>query len=135
MSVYDFDIHDINNDQPSCSSFIRQHLREKAQAATELLMPKKSKDRYMAAYKAFIKWQEKEGTNSFSEEVMLAYFSELTQRYKPSSLWSIYSMVATVVRIRHNVDPMKYPQLKSLARKNSKGYVPKKSKVLSTKNV
>jgi hypothetical protein len=64
-----------------------------AKKATLSLLPEKSTDRYLQAYQNFIIWKTSKDANSFSENVFLAYFMELSQKYKSSSLWCYYSML------------------------------------------
>lgn len=48
----------------------------------------------------------------------------------------MYSMLAAVTKIRHNIDIiMNYPKLKNSVKQNSKGYTSTKSKVLTTDQV
>lgn len=54
-----------------------------AKTINENLLPAKSKERYLAAYDQFIQWKREKKTSSFSENVFLAYFGELANKYKP----------------------------------------------------
>lgn len=70
-----------------------------AKTAQDEILPPKSRERYMATYDNFILWKKQKKTKSFSEHVLLAYFHELSGKYKPSTLWSIYSMLKTTLKI------------------------------------
>lgn len=51
-------------------------LLETAQEVVDNLLPEKSKCRYNSTYENFIRWQKEKKTTSFSENVLLSYFSE-----------------------------------------------------------
>jgi hypothetical protein len=106
-----------------------------AQNASESLLPPKSKDRYMAAYETFVQWKTNKRACSFSENVFLAYFNELANKYKPSSLWCIYSMLKSTVRNKNNIDIKTYCNLTTFLKRRSDGYIGRKSKVLSSNDV
>ena len=106
-----------------------------AQNATIALIPAKSKEKYLAAYDSFVQWKSKKNTQSISENVFLAYFSELANRYKPSSLWCIYSMLRSMVKLKHGVDIKTYCNLMAYLKRRSDGYIGRKSKVLTSANV
>lgn len=66
---------------------------------------------------------------------MLVYFDELSKRFKPSTIWSKYSMLKSTLTILRGVDIGGYRQLAALLAKNSKGFVSKKSKILESQHV
>lgn len=68
-------------------------IREAAKIASLNLLPEKSKKLYLSAYTSFMAWRESKNINSFSESILLVYFSELATKYKPSTLWAHYSML------------------------------------------
>lgn len=90
---------------------------------------------YTSAYNAFKKWRRDAGTNSFCQDVMLSYFSALSKKHAPSSLWSIYSMLRTTVHTFDKVDISKYPKLICFLKKQSVGYKPKKSLVFTKEEI
>ena len=79
-------------------------LREAAKKASDDLLPSKSKVHYESTYKTFLEWKKKYNTTSSSETVLMAYFQELNKKYKPSSLWSFYSMLKSTINIKEAVD-------------------------------
>lgn len=101
----------------------------------ENLLPSKSKQRYIATYDSFVQWKINKKANTFSEDVFLAYFGELAEKYKPSSLWAIYSMLKTTLMTKHCVNIKNYANLMAFLRKKSDGFISKKSKVLSAEHV
>ncbi|KAJ3655680.1 hypothetical protein Zmor_014801 [Zophobas morio] len=109
---------------------------EKAKTAIENLLPKKSRDRYETVYHKFIEWKLKNKVNSLSENVMLAYFEELSTTMKPSSLWAIYSMLRATINIKHDkINIATYPKLIALLKRKADGFKSKKSKTLTSKNI
>lgn len=78
-------------------------LKESAENAKNQLLPDnpKSKYRYGLAYEKFTEWKQENGANHTSENVLLAYFDYLfkVQNYAPSTLWSICSMVCSVLYV------------------------------------
>ncbi|KAJ8976803.1 hypothetical protein NQ317_018462 [Molorchus minor] len=48
----------------------------------------------------------------YSENVLLAYFSENAKNYKSSTLWAQYSMVKSCLIIYDNIDISKFPKLR-----------------------
>ncbi|KAJ8974511.1 hypothetical protein NQ317_005849 [Molorchus minor] len=52
----------------------------------------KSRSLYDIAYNRFKKWCAEKNVQVYSENVLLAYFSENAKNYKSSTLWAQYSM-------------------------------------------
>lgn len=121
---------DIENDRLTPESF-----RSKAAVIVDDLLPPKSRELYLKTYNLFCDWKTTNGANSFSECIFLNYFNELTKTKKPSTLWSIYSMLKATVRIKHNIDISNYSKLVTYLKRLSEGNKPKKSRVLSSENI
>lgn len=102
-----------------------------SQMITNNLLPEKSCARYNLAYEDFIKWRVNNKTKSLDESVFLVYFDELSKKYKPSTLWSIWSMLRSTMMLRQNVNINDYAKLKSFLKNKTKGYKPKKAAVLT----
>ena len=84
------------------------------------LLPAQSRKRYEQVYKLFTEWQSKKNVLRFSEEILIVYFNEKTKKLKPSSLWSIYSMLRVTIKLNQNTDIVNYGKLKSILK-----FVPK----------
>lgn len=97
-------------------------------------LPLKSQKTYWSTYEIFNKWRLDKKLK-ISVNTMLAYFGEIAVKYKPSTLWSKYSMLRTTVENKHGVKLEEYRDLVNFLRSKSKGYVAKKSKVLSAEEV
>src|SRR3978361_59510 len=75
---------------------------EQAKIATDNLLPTRSRERYEIIYQKFMDWRLRKNIKSFSENVMLVYFKELSTTMKPSSLWAIYSMLKSTLSSKHD---------------------------------
>ena len=111
-------------------------LKSVANFAMESVLPKKSKGRYEISYNNFVKWQRKHSVeNLFSENVLLAYFNEELKNKSPSTLWSVYSMLRTMINLKNKVNISKYSNLLALLKNKNKGYKPKQAKVFTDEQV
>ncbi|KAJ8915694.1 hypothetical protein NQ315_000628, partial [Exocentrus adspersus] len=108
-------------------------IREVANNTIGQLLPSKSKNFYEACYKQFMDWRQKNNVNSFSENVLLAYFTNLAEKFQSSTLWKTYSI--TTINIKHNINISKYLKLISFLKRKSVGFRAKKSKVLYAQEV
>ncbi|KAL4719082.1 hypothetical protein ACJJTC_002118 [Scirpophaga incertulas] len=64
---------------------------------------------------------------SFSENVILAYLKDLSDKFKPSSMWAKYSMLKSTLNIYNNIDITKYSKVIAFLKRNSEGHKGKKS--------
>lgn len=115
--------------------FVQCTLPEVAEAATaavdvNYLLPTKSSIVYQAAYQKFIRWCDEKNVHNYSERALLEYFFELEtkMKMKSSTMWSQYSMIRSLLNIKHGVDISKYLQLRAYLKKQNEGHVPKKSR-------
>lgn len=99
------------------------------------LIPEKSVDKYRACYKDFEAWKKTNNIDTFKEEVFLIYFDEISAKYKPSTLWSRWSMLKKIMDLDHGIDLDSYKRLKALIKKKSKGFQSRKSKVLTASQI
>ncbi|KAL4714615.1 hypothetical protein ACJJTC_019678 [Scirpophaga incertulas] len=65
-------------------------------------------------------------TTSFSENVILAYLKDLSDKFKPSSMWAKYSMLKSTLNIYNNIDITKYSKVIAFLKRNSEGHKGKK---------
>ena len=54
-----------------------------------------------------------------------------SQEVKPSTLWSKYSMIKAVLSVKENIEINKFSRVIAFLKRNSVGYEPTKSKVLT----
>ena len=104
---------------------------QEAMAITSNLLPQKSKKKYEKLYEQFMDWKVKQNITSFSENVMIVNFEQLSESNKASTLWVHYSILKTTLNIKHKLDISKYAKLYTLLKRKSEGYQPKKSKTFS----
>lgn len=124
--------HNGSSDSFSCTP---EEISEKAREVTLNLLPDKSKKKYNMQYDLFIKWCSTKNVKRYSESVLLTYLSELSQKYKSSTLWSIHSMLKATLSVRDNVDIGSYTKVIAFLKKQSVGHVPKKSKVITAQEI
>ena len=99
------------------------------------LLPAKFRKRYEHVYNLFTEWQSEKKCSSFSEEILIVYFNEKAKKLKPSSLWSIYSMLRVTIKLNQNIDIASYGKLKSILKAEGIGFVPKKSETFSAAEI
>ena len=95
---------------------------EIAKGAFNDLLPTKSKERYELEYAKFNDYKKKIRTTPSSENILMAYFTELKQKYKLSSLWNYYSMLKKTLTIKEKIDIGQYYALTSLLKKRSERF-------------
>ncbi|KAJ8976239.1 hypothetical protein NQ317_014218 [Molorchus minor] len=95
-----------------------EEIVEAANIAISNLLPTKSRSLYYIAYNRFKKWCAEKNVQVYSENVLLAYFSENAKNYKSSTLWAQYSIVKSCLIIYDNIDISKFPKLIAFFEKN-----------------
>lgn len=90
-----------------------------AKEVTSNLLPTKSREKYNLQYKLFMDWCSAKKITRYSENVILAYLSELAAKYKCSTLWSIYSMLKSTLAVKDNVDIGSYTKVVAYLKKLS----------------
>ncbi|XP_050298680.1 uncharacterized protein LOC126737720 [Anthonomus grandis grandis] len=114
---------------------IPQNIREKAIKATENLLPVESRQQYEREYGIFGIWKDANAIVQITETVLMAYFQKLSEKYSPNSLWTKCSTLRSTVMVYKNIDISQFHRLISFLKVKSKGYVPKKSKVLEEEQI
>lgn len=99
------------------------------------LIPEKSKSVYLTSFDNFKSWQKNKNVVAISEEIIMAYFEDLSKTKAPSTLWSIYSMLKKTLRHNENVDISQYKNLIDLLKIKAKGFEPKKAKVFTSAEI
>lgn len=108
---------------------------EAAQSAVSQLIPKKSSRQYEIAYNEFKAWCSSKKIQKVSEAVLLAYFEHKINKVKPSTLWSVYSMLKCTLNAKENVNIRKFSKLIPYLKSKSVGYRPKKSRILTKEEI
>lgn len=110
-------------------------IQELAKVAGENLLPDKSKHRYEREYNTYKSWCISKNAKKYSENVLLAYFGELSKVKKPSTLWATYSMLKTTLNIYEKLDISNYAKLTAFLKKQNVGYSPKKSNIFTKQEI
>lgn len=82
-------------------------------------LPEKSRQKYQMAYNTFMDWCSNKNIKSLSENVLVDYFQELSQKYKPLSLWTLYSMLRSTLNMYQNVSLKNYSKLREFLKSYS----------------
>lgn len=123
------------SDENKCVNEVPREIVDAANAALSQILPEKSKVSYNKAYSSFCTWKNVKGATETTETVLLAYFKELSDQYKPTTLWSQFSMLKTMLNLKEKVDIDKFLELPAFLKQKSRGYAPKKSKVFSANQI
>jgi len=100
------------NSDDDCSNLATPpELCDVSEQMAEELLPRKSTKVYKKSYDNFMAWKETKKAESFSQRVLLAYFNELSRKYKPTTLWSEFSKLKTMIQHNHQID-INYTDLK-----------------------
>jgi site-specific recombinase XerD len=112
-------------------------LRQIAQVTTGNLIPNASKSRYDATYARFVSWCKDKGVPSdyVSENILLAYLQELSEKYAASTLWSIFSMLKKTIRCYNNLDIGAFNKTEDFLKKLDKTHLKRKSAAFSREQI
>lgn len=108
-----------------------EEIKNAAREITLNLLPAKSKEKYSVQYRLFMDWCKTKQVKKYSENVILTYLSELSQKYKSSTLWTVYSMLKASLAINNDIDIGKFSKLTAFLKRKSIGFIPKKSTTLN----
>lgn len=106
-------------------------LKELADIAKLNTLPKVSRARYDQTYNLYIDWKKENKVINSTENCLLSYFEQYRQKYKPSTVWSHYSMLKATIKIKENIDISSFYTLTNIIKNNAKGFQSKKAKVFS----
>lgn len=95
------------------------------------LVPERSRKAYDKIYQDFMNWKITNDIQSFKEEVVLAYFREMSDKFKYSTLSTNFSILKNTLVLNHKVDISKYSKVIALIKSKAEGYTGKKSKTFS----
>lgn len=123
------DIDDIDDDMPF-------ELIEHAKAAALEILSMKSREKYFRVYKNFTDWKMSHGVSKMSSNLIMAYFHMLEEKkYKPITLWSVYSMLKATLRAKEDIDIVKYTQVVAFLKRKSSGFKSIKAEVFTEAGV
>lgn len=112
-----------------------RNIVEAADAGLAEVIPEKSKDNYEKVYHAYEEWKIRKGITVTCEKVLLAYFKEQSEKYKPTTLWSQFSKLKCMINLKEKINVDKFAEMSAFLRQKSRGYNPKKSKVFSSQQI
>lgn len=115
--------------------FTPPEIKDVAEEVINGLMPDKSKKIYEQRYKYFKDWCKNKRIQNTTENVMIAFFNEQSKTFKSSTLWSMYSMLKTMLNLRENIEISNFFKLKTLLKKTNAKYKAKKSDVFSRDDI
>lgn len=95
------------------------------------VIPPLSKDKYNKVYDDFHRWNKLNGAPPITEKVLLKYFSVLSQKNKPTTLWAYYSMIKATLRANDNIDITTWSKVLDFLKRNKAGYTPAKAKLFT----
>lgn len=91
--------------------------------------------KYKQTYLQFQKWNEASGNRPTSENVLLEYFTDLSTRSKPTTLFAIYSMLKYTFRSNDDVDIGSYSRVLEYLKEKNVGYKPLKAKLFTDEDI
>lgn len=87
---------------------VPEDVLNEAQIATWSLIPEKSRAIYKKQYDLFKVWMNERNVKIVNEDVMLAYVSEMSKQFKPSTVWCRCSMIKKLLLVNEDIDIGKY---------------------------
>lgn len=118
------------------SDEIPAEILEDAEKLRQGLLPPKSKEKYEAEFNTFMAWMETNKVKKVNESVMLSYFGQLSEKFKPSTLWSKYSMLRATLNLSDKCIKLEsYSELAAFLKRKSAGFKSKKAKVFTPEDV
>lgn len=110
-------------------------LQERAQKARDGCLPVISCKRYKEQYATFLRWKKQNKFKTTTEDMLLVYFNEKLDKMKPSTLWSIWSMLRSMLALKEDIDIRKFTLLKSFVKTKNAGHKKKKAHVLTSEQI
>ncbi|XP_065164665.1 modifier of mdg4-like isoform X1 [Atheta coriaria] len=104
---------------------------ELTSSSAENTLPAKSKARYENHYNCYSQWKATKQVTKTTENVLHAYVLERSKAICSASLWSEFSMLKCMLKIKENIDIGQFHKVQAFLKQNSKGYAPKQTKTLN----
>uniref|UniRef100_V5G484 Tyr recombinase domain-containing protein n=1 Tax=Anoplophora glabripennis TaxID=217634 RepID=V5G484_ANOGL len=113
-----------------------EEIELKCAEATSKLVPTKSSARYEKEYQLFNVWRKTyKVENGLNENILLAYFLDISKKMNPATMWAKYSMLKSMLMVKVGGDISKYPKLVAFIKRQAVGHQANKSKVLTREEV
>ncbi|XP_072380784.1 uncharacterized protein [Diabrotica undecimpunctata] len=113
-----------------CHTTDYELISESENVATLDALPAKSKERYEKEFQLFDTWRKEKYFEGVNEEIMMEYLQGIGEVYKPSSLWTRYSMLKTTLKAYENVDISSFSTMFAYLKGKIKNHKAKKAKAL-----
>ncbi|XP_066256701.1 protein tramtrack, beta isoform-like isoform X10 [Euwallacea similis] len=98
-------------------------------------LPEKSRRKYEVVYKNFMDWCASKDFTTYTEDVVLKYFEDLSLTHSCATMWVYYSMLRSTLIINNNINIEKYEKLRNFLKIKSKGYQSKKAKLFTQEEI
>lgn len=90
---------------------------------------------YEGRYNEFMRWRNSMNLTVTNQSTLLTYFEGLSEKWKPTTMWSVFSILKTMLMEKEKIDIGNYTELTYFLKCISEGYKPKKAEVLSAQNI
>lgn len=103
--------------------------------AKEKLVPEKSNKLYQQAYCIYRRWLQTTKYSSTTKDTVLAYFNYLSKKNAPSTCWTTFSKLKSLIKLKENINIGTYYDVIAFLKQNKKGYKPKQSEISTSEQV
>jgi hypothetical protein len=87
---------------------VPEEIEKEAINVASSLLPAKSLARYEREYEEFKNWQKNNNVTGVTEDVLLVYLHQLSDKFSPNSLWSKWSMLKSCLEIKENAEVRRF---------------------------
>lgn len=98
-------------------------------------IPVELRDSYLKEYHKFGQWKKEKGFETITEDMLLAYLTELSQVYAPTSLQTICSKLKTCLFKYDDVSTEMFSSLQRLVKVAKSGYTTRKAAVFTPEEI
>ena len=134
-------LSDDNDTSDSDSDGDCEEIQEIAQGAGPtthgaISIPEYSKRLYERQYRRFQDWRLQMGiTNETDEEILLTYFEKLSENYKPTTLFTTFTKLKSMIFIQENIDISRYSRLLYFLKEAGKSHIAKRAKIFTREQI
>jgi integrase len=117
---------------------MNNNIQQQAAQIKKTLLPASSAKLYVKHWHRYLKWITAKQLNEeqlYMEGTLLVYFSELQEKYSPSSLWSIFSCLNRFFQINRNIKLNEFSSLILFLKQQNAPHKPKRSAVFTKEQI
>jgi integrase len=117
---------------------MNNNIQQQAAQIKKTLLPASSAKLYVKHWDRYLKWVTAKQLNEeqlYMEDTLLVYFSELQEKYSPSSLWSIFSCLNRFFQINRNIKLNEFSSLILFLKQQNAPHKPKRSAVFTKEQI